>query len=99
MARENVRQHVLKKSEIKKIRLLREELKKEEDEYDNVIKAISYVSSRSSEFDELVRQNVERSIRIDAIKQKIVHLCRTGSKYGLSLEKDYIIFLQNRFDL
>lgn len=99
MARENVRQHVLKKSEIKKIRLLREELKKEEDEYDNVIKAISYVSSRSLEFDDLVRQNVERSTRIDAIKQKIVHLCRTGYKYGLSLEKDYIIFLQNRFDL
>lgn len=99
MARENVRQHVLKKSEIKKIRLLREELKKEEDEYDNVIKAISYVSSRSSEFDELVRQNVERSIRIDATKQKILNLMRTGSKYGHSLEKDYVIFLQNRFDL
>ena len=99
MARENVRQHVLKKSEIKKIRLLREELKKEEDEYDNVIKAISYVSSRSSEFDELVRQNVERSIRIDATKQKILNLMRTGSKYGHSLEKDYIIYLQNRFDL
>lgn len=99
MARENANVIYIKKAEIKKIQQLRKELQKEEAEYQQIMDSCQSVSSMSKDFDELIKQSNLCSVRIDATKQKILNLMRTGSKYGHSLEKDYIIYLQNRFDI
>jgi hypothetical protein len=99
MGREKQKSIYLKKAEARKIKQLRSDILKEEAEYQRIIDACKNVSSMSTEFDELIRQGNLCSVRIDETKQKILHLLRTGYKNGLSLEKDYVIYLQNRFDL
>lgn len=87
------KRRLLSIQETKEIKGLMEQIELEEAKYDSVIQQISRINSREPEFDELIQASNEISVTIDNLKQKIVLLKTTGKKYGLSLDKEYSMFV------
>lgn len=90
---------LLKERDTKRIKELRAEITIQELKYNEVITDQSQVSSMSKEFDELSSKANLISVEIDNLKKKIENIIRTGKQNGQSLEKDYELFLPNKFML
>lgn len=87
------KRRLLSIKETKEIKELFEQIEREEAKYDSVILQISRTNSWLKEFDELIQTSNEISVSIDNLKQKIHLLRTTGKKYGLSLDKEYSMFV------
>lgn len=88
---------VLKDRDTKKILELRAEITIQELKYSEVIEQQKQISSMSKEFDDLSSKANLISIEMDNLKKKIENIIRTGKQNGQSLEKDYEMFLPNKF--
>lgn len=88
---------VLKDRDTKKILELRAEITIQELKYTEVIEQQKQISSMSKEFDDLSSKANLISIEMDNLKKKIENIIRTGKQNGQSLEKDYEMFLPNKF--